>query len=597
LLVAALTLGLAGLIKAATTVDLGAADDFAVLAGAGITNTGSTTITGDVGTYPTLTESGFGSIALSGTDHVGDAVTQQAKDDLVLAYDDAAGQGSAIPIIADLGGQTLAPGVYSSGSSIGLTGTLTLDGGGDPDAVFIFQAGSTLTTASGSAVNLINGAQACHVFWQVGSSATLGTNSTFKGNILALTSATLTTGVNVEGRVLARNGAVTLDANTITKATCAAPPAPATLHVIKHVVNDNTGTKDASDFSLHVKRSGTDVGGSPANGAEDPGISYSLAAGTYVVSEDAISGYSAIITGACDVNGNITLVPGDDLTCTIINNDNASRSSGLGGYIVPPVPPLIDVVKVPSPLALPDGSGLVTYTYTLRNIGTVPVTDVTMADDVCSSITFVSGDVNADTKLDVNETWIYRCSMTLSETRTNTVVATGWANGLSATDIASATVVVGESVVPPLIHVTKLPSPQTLLAGGGTVTYTETITNPGTVALSNIRLTDDKCSPVKYLSGDTNGDSKLDVAESWIYTCQSNLTKTTTNTATAEGVANGLTVRDFAIATILVADVAPALPNTGLDSPGKSVPWDMVILAGFTLVLVLLVAVLRKRAI
>jgi hypothetical protein len=134
----------------------------------------------------------------------------------------AAAQGTKFPIVADIGGQTLTPGVYNSGSSIGLTGTVTLDGRGNANAVFVFQAGSTLTTASASQVKLINGTQACNVFWQVGSSATLGTFSSFRGSILALTSITVTTGVTVEGRLHAQNGAVTLDTNTITKPTRAA---------------------------------------------------------------------------------------------------------------------------------------------------------------------------------------------------------------------------------------------------------------------------------------------------------------------------------------------------------------------------------------
>lgn len=209
---------------AATAVPLGTADSFAVLAGAGITNTGPSTVNGDIGTFPTTTITGTATLTVNGANHGGDAVTQQAKTDLVTAYDNAAGQGPTSPIVADLGGQTLTPGVYNSGSSIGLTGALTLDGGGNPNAVFVFQAGSTLTTASASQVNLINGAQSCNVFWQVGSSATLGTGSTFRGSILALTDITVTTGVTIDGRVLARNGAVTLDTDTITKPTCASPP-------------------------------------------------------------------------------------------------------------------------------------------------------------------------------------------------------------------------------------------------------------------------------------------------------------------------------------------------------------------------------------
>jgi uncharacterized Zn-binding protein involved in type VI secretion len=203
---------------------VGTADSFAVLAGSGITNTGPTTITGDIGSFPTDTITGSASITLiDGTNHAGDAVTQGAKDDLVTAYLNAESQATTSTISADLGGMTLVSGVYTSASTLALAGTLTLDAAGDPNAVFVFQAGSTLTTASGSQVALINGAQACNVFWQVGSSATLGTGSTFRGTILALTSITATTSVVVDGRLLARNGAVTLDTNTITRSDCVTP--------------------------------------------------------------------------------------------------------------------------------------------------------------------------------------------------------------------------------------------------------------------------------------------------------------------------------------------------------------------------------------
>jgi Ice-binding-like len=213
---------LVGGAAAATAVPLGTADSFAVLAGAGITNTGPTTVNGDLGTYPTTTITGTATLTINGMNRPDAAVTQGAKTDLTTAYNAAAGQGPTSPISADLGGQTLVAGVYNSASSIGLTGALTLNAAGDPNAVFVFQAGSTLTTASGSQVNLINGAQACNVFWQVGSSATLGTGSSFRGTILALTSITVTTGATVDGRVLAQNGAVTLDTNTITRSSCGA---------------------------------------------------------------------------------------------------------------------------------------------------------------------------------------------------------------------------------------------------------------------------------------------------------------------------------------------------------------------------------------
>jgi len=205
---------------APVAVGLGAAGSFAVLAGTGITNTGPTVITGDIGTFPTASITGLTSMTVSGTNHAGDSVTQGAKTDLTTAYTSAAGEGPTTAIAADLVGQTLKAGVYNSASAVGLSGVLTLDAAGDPGAVWVFQAGSTLITASGSKVVLLNGAQACHVYWQVGSSATLGTNSTFTGTVLALTSISLQTGATVDGRVLASNGAVTLDSNTITRSAC-----------------------------------------------------------------------------------------------------------------------------------------------------------------------------------------------------------------------------------------------------------------------------------------------------------------------------------------------------------------------------------------
>jgi len=207
---------------AATLVNLGTASGFAVLAGAGITVAGavnSTTISGDIGTFPTPSITGLVNVVFTGAsvNHADDAVTQSAKANLVTAYINAAGQSADVTYtpIYDLGGLTLSPKVYADSSSFGITGILTLDAGGDPNAVWIFQAGSTLDAASGSEVRLIGGAQAGNVFWQVGSSATLGTNSKFAGTILALESITLKTGAVVDGRVLARDGAVTLDSNTI----------------------------------------------------------------------------------------------------------------------------------------------------------------------------------------------------------------------------------------------------------------------------------------------------------------------------------------------------------------------------------------------
>lgn len=210
-----------GSIWATTPVNLGTAYSFAVLAGSTITNTGPTILYGDLGLSPGTAVTGFPPGLVIGAQYIADPVALQAKVDLVTAYDDAAGRGPSTTIPPELGGSVLVPGVYNSATgAFGITGTLTLDALNDANAVFVFQMESTLITATGSDVVFVNRAQACNVYWQVGSSATLGTNSNFLGTILALTSISLTTGATMEGRVLARNGAVTFDSNLVTMAIC-----------------------------------------------------------------------------------------------------------------------------------------------------------------------------------------------------------------------------------------------------------------------------------------------------------------------------------------------------------------------------------------
>jgi len=201
----------------AINVDLGTADSFAVLGGSTVTNTGATIINGNLGVWPGTAITGFPPGIVNGTIHLTDDVAMQAQRDLTSAYTFAAGETCSNVLTGqDLGGMTLTPGVYCFGSSAQLTGTLTLDAGGNPNAVFLFQIGSTLTTASGASVLFANGGTGGNLFWLVGSSATLGTTTDFAGNILALTSITLNTGANIPcGRALARNGAVTMDTNVV----------------------------------------------------------------------------------------------------------------------------------------------------------------------------------------------------------------------------------------------------------------------------------------------------------------------------------------------------------------------------------------------
>jgi len=267
----------AGTSAAQAPVVLGSSSNFAVLAGSTVTNTGATTVNGDIGLFPGTAVTGFGPGIVNGTINAGDPVAEQAQIDLTIAYNDAAGRSvDAVIVAGNLGGLTLTSGLYKSTSSLEISsGDLTLDALGDANAVFIFQMASTLTTTMGRQVILSGGADASNVFWQVGSSATLGTDSVFQGNILALASITLTTGATLDGRALAQTGAVALDANTITRPTlgdctgdtlvdltdfaefalCLGGPMPPPSDADCDCADlDHDGDVDLGDFSMFLKR-------------------------------------------------------------------------------------------------------------------------------------------------------------------------------------------------------------------------------------------------------------------------------------------------------------------------------------------------------
>jgi uncharacterized repeat protein (TIGR01451 family) len=381
-------------------------------------------------------------------------------------------------------------------------------------------------------------------------------------------------------------------------------PPPATLRVAKLVV----GVAAPSDFTLTVKNatSGAIIGSAP--GVAPPGMSYSLPAGTYVVSEIASSSYTQIIGGHCDSSGTIILASGADKTCLVTNTDIpvipavVASSTGVvgsgvsgGGAIVP----LIGILKVPTPLVLPAGPGSVTYDYTVWNVGgQQALDDVSIADNACGPVKYISGDLNGNGKLDPGERWKYACTATLKATTTNTAIATGYSdNAYHQASIATAvaTVVVGSSLPAPLINIVKVPSRLTpFLYGGGAVTYTYTVTNPGVVAMHDVVVTDNKCASVSYVSGDVNGNNLLDPGETWMYTCGTKVSVSTMDTATAIGSANGFAATGYAFATVLVA--APGLPNTGFPPGENSIPWHIAITAAvLILVLISSVVALKKR--
>ena len=248
---------IAGSAYAQSTVNLGRATGFGALAAAGISNTGPTVINGDIGSYPTATIVGFPPGSCTGTNHQGDATTQGAMLDLTVAYNDAAGRSGAGVIGAELAGSTLTAGVYKSNAgTFGLSGTLTLNAQNNPNAVFIFQMATTLVTGVSSSINLINGAQWSNIFWQVGSSATLGANSTIEGTILANTSITANTGAGIHGRLLAgavtATGLLTIDNNTLLPVELTTFTASRNNGAIELVWNTAT---EVNNFGFEIQRS------------------------------------------------------------------------------------------------------------------------------------------------------------------------------------------------------------------------------------------------------------------------------------------------------------------------------------------------------
>jgi cysteine-rich repeat protein len=289
----------------------------------------------------------------------------------------------------------------------------------------------------------------------------------------------------------------------------------------------------------------------------------------------AICGNGLVETGETCDDGNLINGDGCSSVCQI-ELPVSVVSGGGGGVTGVNVPPLISIEKLPNPLALPSGPGLVTYTYTVLSIGPRALHNVTVTDNQCAPVHLVSGDSNGNGYLEPGETWIYSCQATVNKTTTNIATATGYSDGLTATDTAPATVVVGASLVPPLIHVLKVPDPVVLPAGGGLVTYHYIVTNLSSVPLGQVTLADHQCAAMSARSGDKNNNNLLDTNEIWAYTCQTKVSSTITSEVTASGSANGLTATDQAQATVAVAvsAIIPKLPDTGI-GPVNNFSWPI----------------------
>lgn len=267
------------------TVPLATSAGYAVLGGSTVTNTGNSTLDGNLGLSPGPSITGFppGLVLPPGTTDTNNAAAAQAQADLTAAYGNAAGRPVDGTTTSDLANLTLQGGVYSgpSKSPLELTGPLVLDGAGDLTTVFVFQTDSTLTTASASTVTLINGAQECNVFWQVGSSATLGSGSVFRGNILALTSITVNNSVTVHGRALASNGAVTLDNDTFTRPTCATSTGTTTTTSTGGTTTSGGGgSTTAASTTAGDGVTTASAGGGSAGGSDDTSTGTTTGSGT-----------------------------------------------------------------------------------------------------------------------------------------------------------------------------------------------------------------------------------------------------------------------------------------------------------------------------
>lgn len=243
-------------------VDMGTAKTYAVLGGQSVTNTGPSLVQGDLGVWPGTAITGFSAAPtdgkVTGETHQGDAEAKSAQAATTTAYNDANGRATTKKITSDLGTEPpLVGGVYTSDGDLELTGTLTLDGQGKADSVWVFQAGAALNTATDSKVVLVNGANACNVYWKVGSSAVLGVRTEFIGTILALTSISAKTDATVQGRLLARNGSVTLEDNVVNAQVCAAGIDPTTTTSTSTTSTTSTTTTTVPDASRGTSDPGT----------------------------------------------------------------------------------------------------------------------------------------------------------------------------------------------------------------------------------------------------------------------------------------------------------------------------------------------------
>ncbi|HVA85453.1 MAG TPA: hypothetical protein VNF73_03930 [Candidatus Saccharimonadales bacterium] len=384
--------------------------------------------------------------------------------------------------------------------------------------------------------------------------------------------ATTGTTVNTSSADSSQTGSVTDSATVV----AAPPPAPG-IHIVK----------TASVTSLPVGGGGVTYTYAVTNTGNVP-------LSNVTVTDDRCSPVN--LTGG-DSNGNSRLDTTETWTFTCAatltqTTTNTATATGVYGtlratgsdtatVIVIVGSPALHIEKSATPTQLPVGGGTATYTYVVTNVGNAALANVTIRDDACGPVTYVSGDTNSNTRLDLTEAWRFTCSAKLTQTTTNTATASGSYNGSQVSDTAAATVTVPANA--PGIHIVKAANPTSLPAGGGPVTYTYVVTNTGNTPLGNVTVTDNECAGVQLVGGDTNGNGKLDLSETWHYSCTATITATTTNVATVTASSGGTQVQDTDSATVAVTasnaaiNVVKTASPTGLPAAGGSVTYTYVV--------------------
>ena len=454
-------------------IDFGLAESFAILAGSTITNTGTTTIEGDVGLSPGTSITGISTETVSGTIHVADAVAIDAIAALQAAYTEAEGRATTGIITENLGGTTLTPGVYTSATSIEVTGALPLilDGQWDSDAVFIFQAGSTLTTSS--EIQLINGASASNVFWQVGSSATLGIGSIFVGNIMAQESITLTTGAEVEGKVMALTGAVTLDSNDIFGSiyrmsivkTADAVEVEVGDNVNYTITVTNTGNATLSDITVTDDILGLDE------------LIVSLGVGESSIFIDSYTTLSiGVLTNTADVTDDQAPYVVDSVDINVVAETAEPTTLTYR----------MSIVKTADATEVEVGD-TVNYTIAVTNTGAASLNDISVTDELI-------GLDETITRLAVGESSIFTGSYVALSPGVLTNTASASDDQASYVADSVSTTVVADTEVPivPVYSMSIVKTSDTAEAEiGDTINYRITVTNTGNATLNDISVLDE----------------------------------------------------------------------------------------------------------